>query len=57
MKDWTKDELRVCPYKYLDLAAAVIRRWQIDGRPKTDEPGIRLWKQVIEASRDARLSV
>jgi hypothetical protein len=46
---WTKDELKVKKYGYVDLASAIIKQWNIDGRPRGDKDGVLLWAQLIQA--------
>lgn len=49
-KPWTKREKSVVVNPVLSLAEAVIRQWELDGKPKSDEEAIKYWKGVMQCS-------
>jgi hypothetical protein len=46
---WHKRELKVHNNPVIDLAAAVIRQWNVDGRPRGDADGVQVWADLISA--------
>ena len=51
-KGYKKKELKLHKNGYYDLAKAVMTQWQIDGRPRGDEIGVKLWVELIKAHQD-----
>lgn len=50
---WSKSELRVHKDGIAALAAAVVKQWIEDGKPKADAEGIKPWLAILE-ERNAR---
>jgi hypothetical protein len=46
---YKREELKVHKDGYSALAAAVMRQWNEDGRPRGDAEGASLWGSIIEA--------
>jgi hypothetical protein len=42
---------------FLDLASAVIQQWKLDGKPRNDVEGVKLWATLIESHHKTMLSV
>lgn len=47
---WTRDEMRVHKNGMSALAAAVIKQWQLDGKPEADRQAIEAWRRVIDVA-------
>jgi hypothetical protein len=54
---FTKDELKIKPNGYVDLAAAIIRQWQLDGKPANDADGIRMWSSLLDSHHRTMINV
>ena len=46
---WRKDELVRHDNGYQALAIAVLKRWQLDGKPAGDKKAVDTWKQLVVA--------
>ena len=47
-EQYTKEEKRVVKNGVVSIAAAVIKQWILDGRPKCDMPGIMPWINILK---------
>lgn len=45
---YKRHELNLHNKSYVSLAKAVIRQWNMDGRPRGDEEGIVLWGELLD---------
>jgi hypothetical protein len=44
---WTREELKVYDHGFFNLAKAVIKQWNDDGKPKVNRESIEAWAQVM----------
>lgn len=45
---YKKRELRVYKNGFCDLAKAVVRQWNTDGRPRSDEECAKAWGSILK---------
>lgn len=45
---YKKRELRLYKNGFCDLAKAVVRQWNTDGRPRSDEDGAKAWSSILK---------
>jgi hypothetical protein len=44
---WRKKELELYANPITGLAEAVIKQWNLDGRPKGDADGVKVWADLL----------
>lgn len=49
---YKKSELTLIKNPVKALALAIIKQWQLDGRPKGDAAAIEIWKKIAEEADD-----
>jgi hypothetical protein len=49
---WHKSELMLHNKGMRSLAVAVLKQWQLDGKPKGDSESIRLWADLLKAHKN-----
>lgn len=48
---WKKREMRLKSQGYYDLAKEVVKQWSMDGKPKSDFEGVKLWAELLIAHK------
>jgi hypothetical protein len=44
--------MKIHKHKFYDLAVAIIKQWQLDGKPKGDTEGVKIWADLVAAHQD-----